>query len=131
MTLLGTSISDEYLDGILTGAGSDLFNVRDADMALVYRSGDLEVKTYNLDLTVSGDAGLANRTDSVQVQVTVTASNVAPTAPSEFVKTMKEDETGAGLVMAGSEVGDASDGVSPNDGDDLTYTLVGDGASGL
>ena len=118
-------ISDEYLDGILTGAGSDLFNVRDADMALVYRSGDLEVKTYNLDLTVSGDAGLANRTDSVQVQVTVTASNVAPTAPPEFEKTIKEDETGAGLVMAGSDVGDASAGVSANDGDDLAYTLVG------
>ena len=118
-------ISDEYLDGILTGAGSDLFNVRDADMALVYRSGDLEVKTYNLDLTVSGDAGLANRTDSVQVQVTVTASNVAPTAPSEFMKTIKEDEPGAGLVMAGSDVGDASAGVSANDGDDLAYTLVG------
>ena len=118
-------ISGEYLDGILTGAGSDLFNVRDADMTLVYRGGDLEVKTYSLSLTVSGDAGLANRTDKVDVQVTVTASNMAPSAPATFTETIEENETGEGLVMADTEVGDASAGVEANDGDSLTYTLVG------
>ena len=51
-------------------------------------SGSLEVKTYNLDLTVSGDAGMANRTDyRSDVMVTVTASNLAPTAPDTFTKT--------------------------------------------
>ena len=124
-------ISDEYLDGILTGEGSDLFSVSDNDMTLVYRGGDLEVKTYSLSLTVSGDAGLANRTDKVDVQVTVTASNMAPSAPDTFTKTIKENERGAGLVLAETEVGDASAGVEPNDGDSLTYTLVGDGASGF
>ena len=118
-------ISGEYLDGILTGAGSDLFNVRDADMTLVYRGGDLEVKTYSLSLTVSGDAGLANRTDKVDVQVTVTASNMAPSAPATFTETIEENETGEGLVMADTEVGDAGAGVEANDGDSLTYTLVG------
>ena len=36
---------------------------------------------------------------------------------------------GEGLVSSGTEVGDASVGVAANDGDDLTYTLQGSGAS--
>ena len=74
---------------------------------------------------MNGDAGMANRAIIGKATVIVTASNQAPSAPSEFVETIKEDETGAGLVMAGSEVGDASAGVEANDGDSLTYTLVG------
>ena len=120
---VGGGIDGEYLDGIVSGGP---FEVRDSDMTLVYSgSPALEVKTYTLDLTVNGDAGLANRAIIGTATVTVTASNMAPSAPSEFVETIKEDERGAGLVMAGSEVGDASAGVEANDGDSLTYTLVG------
>ncbi len=133
-TLIGAfnvsgDIQDEYLDGILTGIGSDKFSVNDGDMTLAYRSGGLEVTTYNLKLTVSGDAGLANRTSISDVAITVTASNIAPTAPAAFSATIKEDETGAGLVMADTEVGDASKDVEANDGDTLTYSLMGGMAS--
>ena len=60
-------------------------------MTLVYKGGSLEVKTYNLDLTVSGDAGMANRTIIDDVRVTVTASNLAPSAPATFAATVEED----------------------------------------
>ena len=116
----------EYLDGIVSGDDSGPFEVRDSDMALVYKGGSLEVKTYNLDLTVSGDAGMANRTIIEDVMVTVTASNLAPTAPDTFTKIVEEDAKDVGLlVSAGEPVGDASEGVSANDGDSLTYSLVG------
>ena len=130
-TLIGNfnvsgGIGDEYLDGILTGDGSDLFAVNDADMTFMYRGGDLEVGTYSLSLTVSGDAGLANRTDKADVDVIVTASNMAPTVPATFSPpAIKENLTGAGLVRAETEVGDASYGVDANDGDTLTYSLSG------
>ena len=138
----------EYLDGIVSGSMSTPFNVRDADMTLVY-DGDpsLSVGTYTFDLTVSGDAGLANRTVIGKVQVTVTASNEAPTAPSSFSETVAEnveseevvadanatppitaaDEV-AGLVSPGTAVGDASTGVDARDGDSLAYSLHGAGA---
>ena len=133
-TLIGNftvtgGISGEYLDGILTGDGSDKFSVNDGDMTLKYQGGGLDVGTYNLKLTVSGDAGLANRTAISDVTVTVTASNVAPTAPAVFTATVKENERGAGLLSAGTEIGDASAGVSSNDGDTLEYTPVGAAAS--
>ena len=118
----------EYLDGILSGPGSHLFAVNDGDMTLMYR-GDadaLEVKTYNLSLTVSGDAGLANRTAISDVTITVTASNMAPTVPDTFSPVpIKENLRGDGLLKAGTLIGDASAGVSANDGDVLTYELVG------
>ncbi len=118
---------DEYLDGILSGDGSVLFAVNDSDMTLVYRAeaDALEVKTYSLSLTVSGDAGLANRTVIKPVTITVTASNMAPSAPDTFAETIKENETGAGLVMADTKVGDASADVEANDGDLLEYSLMG------
>ena len=136
-TLIGSftvtgGIADEYLDGILSGDGSELFAVNDSDMTLVYRGGaaDLEVKEYNLQLTVSGDAGLANRTDIAGVKITVTASNMAPTVPATFMATIEENLTGAGIIEAGTPVGDASAGVDARDGDVLEYSLVG-GDSGL
>ena len=124
-------IEGEYLDGILTGEGSHMFAVRDGDMSLVYRDDapEPEVGTYDLDLTVSGDAGLANRTDKVDVEIIVTASNMEPTAPDIFMETIIENLTGAGLVEAGTPVGDASAGVEANDGDSLEYSLMGDMAS--
>ena len=116
-------IAGEYLDGIVSGGP---FEVRDSDMTLVYSgSPALEAGIYTLFLTVNGDAGMANRAIIGTVTVIVTASNQAPSAPPEFEETIKEDEPGAGLVMGGSEVGDASAGVEANDGDSLTYTLVG------
>ena len=106
----------------MSGDDSGPFEVRDSDMTLVYKGGSLEVKTYNLDLTVSGDAGMANRTIIDDVTVTVTASNQAPTAPEIFAETVLENARDIGLlVSAGTVVGDASAGVSANDGDDLTY----------
>ena len=80
-----TAVAAEYLDGIVSGADSAPFDVRDSDMTLVYKgSPALEIKTYTLDLTVSGDAGLANRTIIGKATVTVTASNLAPSAPPDF-----------------------------------------------
>ena len=122
---VGGGIAGEYLDGIVSGGP---FQVRDSDMTLVYSgSSALEVKTYALALTVNGDAGLANRAivDDT-VTVIVTASNLAPTAPATFAATVPENAVDIGvLVSAGKAVGDASDGVSANDGDTLTYTLPG------
>ena len=117
-------IADEYLDGIVTGGP---FQVEDPDMTLVYSgSSALEVKTYMLDLTVNGDAGLANRAIVGTVTVRVTASNQAPSAPPTFAETVKENAVAVGLrVNEYTLVGDASAGVSPNDGDTLAYTLVG------
>ena len=67
---------------------------------------------------------MANRTIIGKVTVTVTASNQAPSAPATFTKTVKEDAKDVGLlVSAGEPVGDASEGVSANDGDSLTYSL--------
>ena len=82
-TLIGNftvtgGISGEYLDGILTGTGSEMFSVNDSDMTLTYKGGGLDVGDYDLQLTVSGDAGLANRTAIEPVTITVTASNMAP-----------------------------------------------------
>ena len=121
----GDDIEDEYLDGILTGDGSGLFAVNDADMTLAYRGGGLEVKTYSLKLTVSGDAGLANRTSISDVAIIVTASNTAPEVLGEFRETLPEDLKGAGLVSAETEVGDASALIKNDDNDKLTYELVG------
>ena len=118
-------ISDEYLDGIVNGNGNSSFAVRDSDMTLVYNGGGLTVGTYTFSLTVSGDAGLANRTIIDTVTVTVTSSNMAPSAPATFMATIKENQTGAGLVSAGTSVGDASAGVSANDSDTLEYSLMG------
>ena len=123
-------IAGEYLDGIVSGGP---FEVRDSDMTLVYSgSPALEVKTYTLDLTVNGDAGLANRAIIDTATVTVTASNQAPSAPATFAATVEENARDLGvLVSSRTDVGDASAGVSANDGDSLTYTLVGDAASGF
>ena len=120
-------IPGEYLDGIVSGPDSGPFVVRDSDMTLVYSgSSALEVKTYMLDLTVNGDAGLANRAIVGTVTVRVTASNQAPSAPPTFAETVKENAVAVGsLVSPDTEVGDASAGVSANDGDDLAYSLVG------
>ena len=122
-------LDGEYLDGIVSGAGSESFSVRDSDMTLVYSGGSLDVGTYNFSLTVSGDAGLANRTTISPVTVTVTASNMAPTVPAEFAATIEENVTGTGLLSANTEIGDASAGVSSNDGDTLEYSLMGDDSS--
>ena len=131
-TLIGAfkvsgGLSDEYLDGILTGAGSDMFAVNDQDMTLVYQGEDgaLDDGTYSLSLTVNGDAGLANRTAIAEVKVTVTASNMAPMVPATFSPDpIKENVEASGvLVSAGTEVGDASYRVNANDGDVLTYKL--------
>ena len=96
-------------------------------MTLVYSgSSALEVKTYTLDLTVNGDAGMANRAIIGTAKVIVTASNQAPSAPEIFAATIKEDAFDVGLlVSASTAVGDASEGVSANDGDTLAYTPVG------
>ena len=102
-------IAGEYLDGIVSGGP---FQIRDSDMTLVYSgSPALEVKTYMLELTVNGDAGLANRAIVGKATVRVTASNLAPSVPDAFAATVKEDEPAAGLVMADTDVGDASAGV--------------------
>ena len=121
----------EYLDGIVSGPDSGPFVVRDTDMTLVYKgSPALEVKTYTLDLTVNGDAGMANRAIIGKATVTVTASNQAPTAPPTFAANVGEDDPSvAGLVKADTEVGDVSADVTSNDGDSLKYTLHGNGAS--
>ena len=139
----------EYLDGIISGSNSGLFDVRDSDMTLVYSGdGSLDVGVYELDLTVSGDGGMANRTIIGKAQVTVTASNQAPTIPSAFSETIKENEPSAEVapdlgppvvaavpgngVRPGAAVGDASAGVDANDGDSLTYSVVlGDVKAGL
>ena len=107
------------------------FGVRDSDMTLVYSgSSALEVKTYTLDLTVNGDAGMANRAIIGKATVIVTASNQAPSAPEIFAATIKEDAVDVGLlVRARTDVGDASAGVSANDGDDLAYSPMGGVAS--
>ena len=58
----------------------------DSDMTLLY-SGNvapLLSGTYDLDLTVSGDAGMANRTIIGRARVNVTASNQAPSEASDF-----------------------------------------------
>ncbi len=140
------SVPAEYLDGIVTGADSAPFAVRDSDMTLVFDgSPALEVKTYEFDLTVSGDAGLASRTVIGKVRVTVTASNLGADAPATFTETVKENEprvevaadpaatppvTGVpGLVKAGTEVGDASAGVTNPDNDTLAYSITGAGAA--
>ena len=121
---VGGGISGEYLDGILTGTGSDKFSVNDTDMTLTYKGGGLDVGTYDLQLTVSGDAGLANRTAIADVDITVTASNMAPTVPATFTETIEENNDAIGtLVDAGTAVGDASADVSASDGDTLTYSL--------
>ena len=117
-------LTDEYLDGIVTGAGSESFSVRDSDMTLVYNGGSLDVGTYNFNLTVSGDAGLANRAIIGSVSVTVTASNMAPRVLGEFKHSLTEDLVGDGLVSAETPVGDASALIENPDNDKLTYELV-------
>ena len=53
---------------------------------------------------------------------------MAPTASGPFTVTIPEDNDATGtLVNAGAAVGDASAGVSANDGDNLTYSLDADG----
>ena len=84
----GIDDKDEYLDGILSGTGSEMFSVNDDDMTLTYKGGSLSVGTLDLELTVSGDAGLANRTAIADVKIIVTASNMAPTAPATFMATI-------------------------------------------
>ena len=131
-TLIGSfmvdgEIGDEYLDGILSGDGSEMFSVNDTDMTLSFDSGSLEVKTYELMLTVNGDAGLANRTAIESVNITVTASNMAPTVPASFTPpALVEDLTGAGLISAGTAVGGIGDEVSDDDAVSYSLDAAGD-----
>ncbi len=134
------TLAAEYLDGIISGPNRGLFEVNDSDMTLKYSgNGELEVGTYDIDLTVSGDAGMANRTIIGKAQVTVTASNQAATAPGTFTETVRENVAGVdevddpettaidpkpGLVSAGTVVGDASVGVTNPDNDPLTYSIT-------
>ena len=121
----------EYLDGIISGPNRALFDVRDRDMTLVYSgNGALEVGSYDLDLTVSGDGGMANRTIIGKVKVAVTASNEAPTAPGKFTAMIAENDPEDGTIMkAEAPVGDASVGVDSGDGDSLTYAPSGGDAA--
>ena len=131
-------LPDEDLDGIITGADAAPFGVNDDDMTIYRKNGaNLDVRDYVFDLTVNGDAGLASRADRVRVTVEVTASNDKHSHDTgTFTKTIRENLPGAGLVEAGTAVGDASTGISNPDGDKLTYSLeagtpfVIDGASG-
>ena len=131
-------LPDEDLDGIITGADAAPFGVNDDDMTIYRKNGaNLDVRDYVFDLTVNGDAGLASRADRVRVTVEVTASNDKHSHDTgTFAATIPENLPGAGLVEAGTAVGDASTGISNPDGDKLTYSLedgtpfVIDGASG-
>ena len=120
------ALGDESLDGIVSGADAAPFGVNDADMTIYRKNGaNLEVRDYMFQLTVNGDAGLAARVVRADVTVRVTASNDKHDAPDTFAATIYENMTGAGLVSAGTAVGDASAGVSNPDGDRLTYSLSG------
>ena len=120
------ALDGESLDGIVTGDDASPFGVNDADMTIYRKNGaNLEVRDYEFDLTVNGDAGLANRVVRAGVTVRVTASNDKHDAPDTFAATIYENMTGAGLVSADTAVGDASEGVSNPDGDKLTYSLSG------
>ena len=120
------ALDDESLDGIVSGDDSSPFGVNDADMTIYRKNGaGLEVRDYKFDLTVNGDAGLANRVVRAGVTVRVTASNDKHDAPDTFAETIYENIKGAGLVSAGTAVGDASAGVTNPDGDKLSYSLSG------
>ena len=120
------ALDDESLDGIVSGDDSSPFGVNDADMTIYRKNGaNLEVRDYEFQLTVNGDAGLAARVVRAEVTVRVTASNTKHTAPSTFTATIYENMPGAGLVSADTAVGNASVGVSNPDGDKLTYSLSG------
>lgn len=125
---------NESLDGIVTGKdGNDdasPFGVNDEDMTIYRKNGaNLEVRNYEFLLTVNGDAGLAARADRVAVTVTVTASNTKHTHNTgTFAATIYENVEDAGLVSAGTPVGDASEGITNPDGDKLTYSLGPGGA---
>ena len=124
-TLIGAftvtgDIAGEYLDGILSGDGWEMFSVNDEDMTISFEEGELEVKTYELMLTVSGDAGLANRADIVKVAIEVAKSNTPPMVPASFTPpALVEDLKGAGLVSAETPVG----GIVVTDDDAVTYSL--------
>ena len=123
-------LAGESLDGIITKDPSTAtddsapFGVNDANMTIYRKNGAaLEVRDYKFLLTVNGDAGLAARADRVNVTVTVTASNTKHThASGKFEETIYENMKGAGLVSAGTAVGDASADITNLDGDKLTYT---------
>ena len=115
---------DESLDGIISGADAAPFGVNDADMTIYRKNGvELEVRDYEFLLTVNGDAGLAARADRANVKVTVTASNDKHShEPGTFAATIYENMKGAGLVEAGTVVGNPSEGITNPDGDKLTYS---------
>ena len=117
-------IDGESLDGIINGGDAAPFGVNDADMTIYRRNGaDLEVRDYNFTLTVNGDAGLAARADGADVTIKVTASNDKHSHDTgKFEATIYENIKGAGLVSAGTAVGDASAGITNPDGDKLTYS---------
>ena len=143
------TIAGEHLDGILSGDNAPPFGVDDSDMTIYRKNGEnLKVQDYVFDLTVNGDAGMANRAIRAKVKVVVTASNQGHTVPASFsadinenvkatadviddIATVNVDETAGGLVSAGTVVGDASgettddtsDDVDPKDGDKLEYSL--------
>ena len=118
------ALSDESLDGIVSGADASPFGVNDADMTIYRKNGaNLEVRDYEFQLTVNGDAGLAARVVRADVTVRVTASNDKHSHDSgKFEATIYENIKGDGLVSADTAVGDASAGISNPDGDKLTYS---------
>jgi len=124
--MVSGGLAGEYLDGIITGADASPFGVNDTDMTIYRKNGaNLEVRDYEFMLTVNGDAGLANRVVRANVTIRVSASNDKHSAPATFTATIYENMTEAGLVSAGTAVGDASQGVTNPDGDTLTYSLSG------
>ena len=124
-------VAGENLDGIISGDDAKKFSVNDDNMTILRKNGELlDVRDYEFNLTVNGDAGIAGRVLRADVTVRVTASNDGHIAPAEFTETIPENMPGAGLVKATTEVGAPIESIVTNpDNDTLKYSIEGAGAA--
>ena len=120
----------ESIDFQIVGAGSGTFEINDDGVITVGRNASLTAGVaHELNVSVSGDAGLANRTTATMVKITVTASNQAPellgdAADGEVEIAVDEPDKGTALLAeSGTEVAGVDfSGYASDPNESLTFT---------
>ena len=122
----GNSATGETLDFLIVGDGVDVFAISDAGVISVLdknmlRAGD----EYELNITVNGDSGIANRTTRTGSTITITASNQGPRFVESGPFELDEDDTDPAIILTQDTV-IGTVVAEPNDNDSLTYSLTDD-----
>ena len=126
ISLTAGAATDETLDYLIVGNGADTFAIADDGTISVTDAMNLDAgDSHDLNITVNGDAGLANRTTSTNATIVVTASNQAPTIVESGPFPVPENSDDPAIMLTeGAEIGTVV--AIPNDNESLTYSFPDD-----